>query len=96
MVFAYDDAEYVSIDLRIVRALNNIKRGGSGTADWNCSSANINGGNPIYRAMSLRLSDRTIRCTGSTVFNAGNKAIATNNGDSAVNKYALIKISTEL
>lgn len=96
LVFAYDDAEFATVDLRIVRALNNIKRGGSGTANWNVSSANINGGNPLYRAISLRLSDRAIACTGSTTFNAGNKAIATNNGDYAINKYALIKIPTEL
>lgn len=96
LVLAYDDNEISTIDLRIPRALDHIKRGGSGTIDWNCSSANINGGNPLYRAMSLRLSERTIRCTGSTAFNAGNKAISTNNGDYAITKYALIKLPTEL
>lgn len=96
LVLAYGDNEISTIDLRIPRALDHIKRGGSGTIDWNCSSANINGGNPLYRAMSLRLSERTIRCTGSTVFNGSNKAIATNNGDYAITKYALIKLPTEL
>lgn len=96
LVLAYGDNEIATIDLRIPRALNNIKRGGSGIVTWNCSSANINGGNPLYRAMSLRLSEREIRCTGSTIFNAGNKAIATNNGDYAITKYALIKLPIEL
>nr|DAG60420.1 MAG TPA: hypothetical protein [Caudoviricetes sp.] len=96
IVFAYGDAEYATVDLRIIRALNNIKRGGSGIVKWNFSSANINGGNPLYRAMSLQLRDRAIACTGSTVFNAGNKAISTNNGDYAITKYALVKISTDL
>ena len=96
LVLAYGDDEIATIDLRIPRALNNIKRGGSGIVTWNCSSANINGGNPLYRAMSLRLSEREIRCTGSTIFNAGNKAIATNNGDYAITKYALIKLPIEL
>lgn len=99
LVFSFgqnENIDIVTIDLRIPRALNNIKRGGTGTVNWNCSSANINGGNPLYRAMSLRLSDRAIACTGSTVFNAGNKAISTNNGDYALEKYALIKIPTEL
>lgn len=96
LVLAYGDNEISTIDLRIPRAIDHIKRGGPGTIDWNCSSANIYGGNPIYRAMSLRLSERAIRCTGSTVFNAGNKAIATNNSDYAINKYALIRIPTEL
>lgn len=96
LVFAYGDDEFATIDLRIMRALSNIKRGGTGTIKWNCSSANINGGNPLYRAMSLQLRDRAIACTGSTVFNAGNKAISTNNGDYAINKYALLKIETSL
>lgn len=96
LVLAYGDNEIATIDLRIPRALNNIKRGGSGIVTWNCSSANINGGNPLYRAMSLRLSEREIRCTGSTIFNASNKAIATNNGDYAITKYALIKLPIEL
>lgn len=96
LVFAYGDAEFATIDLRILRALNNIKRGGIGTVNWNASSAAINGGNPTFRAMSLQLSDREIRCTGSTIFNSGNKAIATNNGDYALDKYALIKIMAEL
>lgn len=96
LVLAYGDNEIATIDLRIPRALNNIKRGGSGIVTWNCSSANINGGNPLYRAMSLRLSEREIRCTGSTIFNAGNKSIATNNGDYAITKYALIKLPIEL
>lgn len=91
-----ENIEIVTIDLRIVRALNNIKRGGSGSVNWNASSANINGGNPIYRAMSLQLSDGAIACTGSTVFNAGNKAISTNNSDYSIEKYALIKIPMEL
>lgn len=93
LVFAYGDAEYATIDLRIVRSLNNIKRGGSGTAKWNFSSANINEGNPLFRAMSLQLRDRTIACTGSTVFNGGNKSISTNNASYAINKYALVKIT---
>ena len=96
LVLAYGDNEIATIDLRIPRALNNIKRGGSGIVTWNCSSANINGGNPLYRAMSLRLSERAIGCTGSTIFNASNKAIATNNGDYAITKYALIKLPIEL
>lgn len=99
LVFCYgqnENIEIITIDLRIPRALNNIKRGGSGTVNWNASSANINSGNPIYRAMSLQLRNRTIACTGSTVFNAGNKTISTNNGDYAIDKYALIKIPTEL
>lgn len=95
LLLRYDD-EIATIDLRIPRALNNIKRGGSGIVTWNCSSANINGGNPLYRAMRLRLSEREIRCTGSTVFSAGNAAIATNNGDYAIMKYALIKLPIEL
>lgn len=96
LVFAYDYHEVITIDLRIVRALNNIKRGGSGTVKWNCNGASINGGNPIYRAISLQLRDRAIASTGSTVFDAGNKAIATNNGDYAITKYALIKIPTTI
>ena len=96
LVLAYGDDEIATIDLRIPRALNNIKRGGSGIISWNCSSANINGGNPLYRAMRMQLSERAIGCTGSTVFNAGNKSIAINNGDYAITKYALIKIPTEL
>lgn len=91
-----ENIEIVTIDLRIVRALNNIKRGGSGSVNWNASSANINGGNPLYRAMSLQLSDGAIACTGSTVFNAGTKAISINNDSYALDKYALIKMSTEL
>lgn len=91
-----ENMDIITIDLRVPRALNNIKRGGTGTVDWNCSSAGINGGNPIYRAMSLQLRDRAIACNGSTVFNAGNKAIATNNGDYALDKYALIKIPTTI
>lgn len=99
LVFCYgqnENMDIITIDLRIPRALNNIKRGGTGIVNWNASSANVNGGNPIYRAISLRLSDRTIACTGSTVFNAGNKSIATNNGDYALDKYALIKIPTTI
>lgn len=99
LIFSYgqnENIEIVTIDLRIPRALNNIKRGGTGTVNWNASSANIYSGNPIYRAISLRLSERSIGCTGSTVFNAGNKAIATNNGDYALDKYALIKIPTTI
>lgn len=96
LVLAYGDNEIATIDLRIPRALNNIKRGGSGIVTWNCSSANINDGNPLYRAMRMQLSEREIRCTGSTVFNAGNKSIATNNGDYAISKYALIKLPIEL
>lgn len=96
LLLAYDDNEIATIDLRIPRAIDHIKRGGSGTIDWNCSSANINGGNPLYRAMSLRLSEQAIYCTGSTVFNGGNKAIATNNGDYAINKYALISLPMDL
>lgn len=99
LVFGYgqnENMDIITIDLRIPRALNNIKRGGSGTVNWNASSANINGGNPIYRAMSLRLSERAIVCTGSTVFNGGNKAVATNNGDYAITKYALISLPMEL
>lgn len=93
LIFAYGDAENATIDLRIIRALNNIKRGGSGTVKWNCNSANINGGNPLFRAISLQLSDRVIASTGTTVFNAGNRAISTNNADYAITKYALIKIT---
>lgn len=93
LVFAYGDAEFATIDLRIIRALNNIKRGGSGTVKWNFNSANINEGNPLFRAMSLQLSNRIIACTGSTVFNGGNKFISTNNASYAINKYALIKVT---
>lgn len=96
LVFGYGEDEIITIDLRIPRALNNIKRGGSGTVKWNCNGASINGGNPIYRAMSLQLHGRIIACSGSTVFNSGNKAISTNNGDYAITKYALIKISTTI
>lgn len=99
LVFSYgknENIEIITIDLRIPRALNNIKRGGSGTIDWNCSSASIYGGNPLYRAISLRLSELAIACTGSTVFNGGNKAISTNNASYAINKYALIKIPTTI
>lgn len=95
LLFGYDD-EIATIDLRLPRALNNIKRGGSGTVNWNCGSANINDGNPLYRAMRFELRDRAIHCTGSTVFNAGNHAIATNNGDYAITKYALMKLPMDL
>lgn len=95
LLFGYDD-EFATIDLRLPRALNNIKRGGSGTVVWSCSSANIFYGNPLYRAMRLELSDRSIRSTGSTVFNAGTKEIAINNSSYAIDKYALVKIPTEL
>lgn len=99
LVFGYgqnENIEIMAIDLRIPRALNNIKRGGTGTVNWSASSANINSGDPIYRAISFDLSDNTIISSGSTVFNARNEAIAINNGDYAITKYALIKIPTEL
>lgn len=96
LIFGYGDEEIITIDLRILRALNNIKRGGTGSVKWNCYGSNVNSGNPIFHTLTVQLRDRVIACTGSTVFNAGNKSISTNNGTYAINKYALIKIPTTI